>query len=94
MYDRKCYQLFELAIPDAEKTANGAVYTPKYSRDYIVRQVMHSVEKPLAECLCADISCGCGAFLYTLAEYIHEHTGEQYSNILPTFMELTLAQLT
>lgn len=72
---------FELAIPDAEKTANGAVYTPKYIRDYIVRQVMHSVEKPLEECLCADISCGCGAFLYTLAEYIHEHTGEQYSNI-------------
>lgn len=72
---------FELAIPDAEKTANGAVYTPKYIRDYIVRQVMHSVEKPLAECLCADISCGCGAFLYTLAEYIHEHTGEQFGNI-------------
>ena len=72
---------FELAIPDAEKTANGAVYTPKYIRDYIVRQVLHSVEKPLAECLCADISCGCGAFLYTLAEYFHEHTGEQYGNI-------------
>lgn len=72
---------FELAIPDAEKTANGAVYTPKYIRDYIVRQVMHSIEKPLAECLCADISCGCGAFLYTLAQYIHEHTGEQFCNI-------------
>lgn len=72
---------FELAIPDAEKTTNGAVYTPKYIRDYIVRQVMHSVEKPLVECLCADISCGCGAFLYTLAEYIHEHTGELFSNI-------------
>lgn len=77
--------IFELAIPDAEKTANGAVYTPKYIRDYIVCQIMHSVEKPLTECLCADISCGCGAFLYTLAEYIHEHTGEQYSNI---FMHL------
>ena len=73
--------IFELAIPDAEKTVNGAVYTPKYIRDYIVHQIIHSVEKPLAECLCADISCGCGAFLYTLAEYIHEHTREQYSNI-------------
>lgn len=73
--------IFELAIPDIEKTANGAVYTPKYIRDYIVWQVMHSIEKPLAECLCADISCGCGAFLYTLAVYIHEHTGEQYCNI-------------
>ena len=50
---------FELAIPDAEKTANGAVYTPKYIRDYIVRQVMHSVEKPLAECLCASFSFSC-----------------------------------
>lgn len=72
---------FELAIPDAEKTTNGAVYTPKFIRDYIVYQIMHSVEKPLIDCFCADISCGCGAFLYTLAEYIHEHTGEQYSNI-------------
>ena len=77
--------LFELAIPNTEKTTNGAVYTPKYIRDYIVRQIMHSIEKPLAECLCADISCGCGAFLYTLAKYIHEHTGEQYTNI---FMHL------
>ena len=25
-------------------------------------------------CLCADIACGCGAFLYTLAETIHERT--------------------
>lgn len=73
--------IFELAIPDAEKTANGAVYTPKYIRDYIVHQIMNSVEKPLAECLCADISCGCGAFLYTLAEYIHEYTGEHYTNV-------------
>lgn len=73
--------IFELTIPVAEKTANGAVYTPKYIRDYIVHQTMHSIEKPMTECLCADISCGCGAFLYTLAEYIHEHTGEQYCNI-------------
>ncbi|MCQ2259968.1 MAG: SAM-dependent methyltransferase [Bacteroidales bacterium] len=72
---------FELAIPDTEKTTNGSVYTPKYIRDYIVCQIIHSVEKPLTECLCADISCGCGAFLYTLAEYIHKHTGELYSNI-------------
>lgn len=72
---------FELAIPDSEKTANGSVYTPKYIRDFIVCQIMHSVEKPLTKCLCGDISCGCGAFLYTLAEYIHEHTGEKYCNI-------------
>ncbi len=67
--------IFELAIPQKEKTTNGAVYTPKYIRDYIVGQVAHSVKKPLETCLCADISCGCGAFLYTLLEKIHERTG-------------------
>ena len=28
--------VFELAIPKAEKTKNGAIYTPKYIRDYIL----------------------------------------------------------
>lgn len=75
--------VFEIAIPKAEKTANGAVYTPKYIRDYIVNQITHAIDKPLQECLCADISCGCGAFLYTLAETIHGHTGETFYNIIP-----------
>ncbi len=74
--------IFELAIPQTERTANGAVYTPKYIRDYIIRQVMHTVEKPLEDCLCADISCGCGAFLFTLAEYIHTNTGMGYREII------------
>ena len=73
--------VFELAIPQAEKTSNGAVYTPKYIRDYIVSHVCKSIEKPLTDCLCADIACGCGAFLYTLADYIHTETGQPYSEI-------------
>ena len=70
--------IFELAIPQTEKTTNGAVYTPKYIRDYIVNQVLYSVKKPLEACLCADISCGCGAFLFTLLEKIHERTALTY----------------
>ena len=73
--------IFELAIPQSDKTTNGAVYTPKYIRNYIVEQVMHSKEQKLDKCLCADISCGCGAFIYTLAEYIHSHTKTPYSKI-------------
>lgn len=73
--------IFELAIPGAERTTNGAVYTPGYIRNYIVGQVLHSTSKPLNECLCADIACGCGAFLYTLAETIHERTKESFSGI-------------
>lgn len=74
--------IFELAIPQIEQTANGAVYTPKFIRDYIVNQVAHSTKKALDYCLCADISCGCGAFLYTLLEKIHEQTALSYREIL------------
>lgn len=73
--------VFELAIPSAERMANGAVYTPQFIRNYIVNQVLLSVGKPLETCLCADIACGCGAFLYTLAEYLHESTGTSFATI-------------
>jgi hypothetical protein len=73
--------IFELAIPDAERTANGAVYTPKFIRDYIVSQVLHSTNKPLDACLCADVACGCGAFIYTLAENIHERAHTSFTAI-------------
>ncbi len=73
--------IFELAIPQNEQTANGAVYTPEYVRDYIVEHIFQNVEFSLGKCLCADISCGCGAFLYTVAEYIHKKTGQPYASI-------------
>lgn len=74
--------IFELAIPESEKTSNGAVYTPKYIRDFIVDKVLQSSSKNLAECLYADISCGCGAFLYTLLVDLHERTHISCKDIL------------
>lgn len=62
--------IFELAIPMEEKVVNGAVYTPKYIREYIVTETLGSIAKERSRCLCADISCGCGAFLVTLAEHL------------------------
>ena len=73
--------IFELAIPEAERTTNGAVYTPSFIRNYIVKQVLHSATKPLEMCLCADIACGCGAFLYTLADAIHKCTQAPFATI-------------
>ena len=70
--------VFELAIPKAEKTKNGAVYTPKYIRDYILERVVSTQKKPLQDCLAIDISCGCGAFLFSLADYLHAHCGQSY----------------
>lgn len=85
--------IFELAIPQAEKTTNGAVYTPKYIRDYIVSHVFQSVGRPLAECLCADISCGCGAFLFTLADYIHIETGQPFAEIYHNLYGIDISEI-
>ena len=77
--------VFELAIPSKEETKNGAVYTPKYIRDYVVDKALSyanaNIDKSIHDCLFADISCGCGAFLYTISERIHQNTGLPYSTI-------------
>ena len=70
--------VFELAIPKPEKMKNGAVYTPKYIRDYILERVIATQKKPLQDCLAIDIACGCGAFLFSLANYLHTHYGQSY----------------
>lgn len=74
--------IFELAIPQTEKTTNGAVYTPRYIRNYIVEKLLPSVKKNFADCLCADIACGCGAFLYTLMEALRQRTSLSCKSII------------
>lgn len=68
-------EIFELAIPKEEKIENGAVYTPKFIRDSIIERVFdmgRKIPKESSEWICADISCGCGAFIYTLALELKE----------------------
>lgn len=74
--------VFELAIPKAERTKNGAVYTPKYIRDYIVERVVATGNRELQRCLVIDIACGCGAFLYTLTNYLYINCGLSYREAL------------
>ena len=70
---------FEIAVPKGESTTNGAVYTPKIVRDRIVEKCFAdwSVKNnsTIENITCADISCGCGAFLYTVIEKIQSLTG-------------------
>lgn len=70
--------VFELAIPKAEKTKNGAIYTPKYIRDYILKRIVVTQKRPLEDCLVIDIACGCGAFLFSFADYLHNYCGQSY----------------
>ncbi len=85
--------IFEQAIPQTEKTANGAVYTPKFIRDYIVEKTFKAQRKPIGQCLCADIACGCGAFIYTLAVYVHEHTTIPFKTIYHQLYGIDISEI-
>ncbi len=74
-------EAFELAIPSGEKVINGAVYTPNYIKDFIVKHSLDKVQKPIDSLLAADISCGCGAFLFTIANKIQTKTQNSYFEI-------------
>lgn len=85
--------VFELAIPKAEKTKNGAVYTPKYIRDYILERVVSRQRKPLQSCLAIDIACGCGAFLFSLADYLHSHCALSYREAVQRLYGVDVSEL-
>jgi len=74
-------QAFELAIPTAEQTINGAVYTPENIKEFIVQKTISKVKKGHESIIAGDISCGCGAFLFTLAKRLHSETGKSYQEI-------------
>lgn len=84
--------IFELAIPQSEIMTNGAVYTPRFIRDYVVEHAMLNMTKDISQCICADISCGCGAFLYTVAEYIHKQSNADYVDIIPRIYGLDISE--
>ena len=76
--------IFEQSMSPDEKVRNGAIYTPKYIREYIVDKVFieqQRKKKPIDRLLISDIACGCGAFLYTCACAIHKDTNLQYRDI-------------
>ena len=77
--------IFELAIPKNDVVVNGAVYTPRYIKEFIIDESFlkgkSSLDNPYSEWVCADISCGCGAFLYTLSTKIKSLTSHSYQSI-------------
>jgi len=74
-------EAFELAIPKGEKIINGAVYTPNYIKEYIIDHSLKKIQKSPETILAADISCGCGAFLFTLAKKISRQSGRTFHQI-------------
>lgn len=74
-------EAFELAIPKREQVVNGAVYTPNYIKTFIVENSFTKLEKSYEDALIADISCGCGAFLYTVSCKLKSETNKTYYQI-------------
>jgi adenine-specific DNA-methyltransferase len=74
-------EAFEQAIPSGEKVINGAVYTPNYIKNFIVEHSLNKVVKNKESILAADISCGCGAFLFTVANKLKTETTKSFEQI-------------
>lgn len=73
-------KLFEFVISPSDRIINGAVYTPYYIRDYISRTSLDNY-KTSNNLTIADISCGCGGFLFTACNIIKEKTNKTYNSI-------------
>lgn len=66
-------EVFEFVVSPADKEVNGAIYTPAYIRDFIVKRVLSRYEKETwSNLLYADLSCGCGGFFYSLLRIIRD----------------------
>lgn len=73
-------KLFEFVVSPSDRIVNGAIYTPKHIREYIVKQSLSKREN-LENCVIGDIACGCAGFLYTAAKELHNRTGKSYEDI-------------
>ncbi len=89
IYKRNCndfnfenlIELFEICIPKKEKIVNGAVYTPKIVKDFVVENSIKKLTIPINEAFFCDLSCGCGGFLITIAREIHLKTNKPFKEI-------------
>lgn len=74
-------EFFEFVISPSDKIVNGAVYTPKYIRDYIVSKATENYNN-LENLTGCDIACGCGGFLFEYAIKINQETGKSFLQII------------
>lgn len=74
-------ELFEFVISPSEKVVNGAIYTPKMIREYIVKKQFEYSNFVLDNARCTDISCGCGGFLLSITKFLKQHTSKTFLEI-------------
>jgi adenine-specific DNA-methyltransferase len=74
-------EFFEFVISPADRIINGAIYTPLNIREYIIKQTFAAKRDSIRDSKIADISCGCGGFIYNAAKEIKKLTKKSYFEI-------------
>lgn len=74
-------ELFEFVVSPADRIINGAIYTPLSIREYIIKQTFLARKDIIKDSKIADISCGCGGFIYNVAKEIKKLTNKSYFEI-------------
>lgn len=74
-------QLFEFVISPSDRIINGAVYTPHQIRKFIISKTIGSQKGINSNFKIADISCGCGSFLYDASIEIKDRTNKSFADV-------------
>lgn len=74
-------QLFEFVVSPIDKIVTGAVYTPQNIRKFIVSNAFSSIPAITSTIKIADISCGCGGFLFDAAKQLKKSKKLSYLEI-------------
>jgi len=75
-------EIFEFVISPKDKIVNGAVYTPKHIRKFIIDESFKKFRSNnISKIKIADIACGCGGFLLDASIKIKYLTGKSLKKI-------------
>ena len=74
--------IFESIVPYSEKKSKGVTYTPEHIKNYILQSVIPKESVPY---IC-DPSCGCGSFLLSAAELLHDRYSLSYKKIIENYL--------
>lgn len=73
---------FECLVTENDKKNNGVVYTPPEIRRYISKEIIISKHIPRI----IDPACGCGAFLISASQLLHDKYGITYKEIYEKYI--------
>jgi adenine-specific DNA-methyltransferase len=89
---REAEKLLEGSLTDEVKKENGAVYTPPFIVDYILKVCLDSLGHQESPTTVLDPACGSGGFLLGALRQVNRLTGRRYSSISKDLFGLDVNQ--